>query len=295
MKNNCSIKPINKNLNKEEREKDKDKMATLKDIILLKRSNQETIITENLLPENVLHGEVILCYEEGKERLYCKNSEGLIVPIDRIFDGMEITVDEVKPTMETVDLGLPSGKLWAKCNLGANSEEEYGLYYQWGETVGYTSEQVGVDKQFDWSDYKFSIDGSDTNFSKYNSSDSKTQLDLEDDAVYAALGGNWRIPTLSDFQELTANTTTEVTSISGIQGMKFTSKENSNYLFFPFAGYALSSSMNFVDSSFNCWSSDLYSIGGNVAYYLYGHNQGYVYIINILRGSGQSVRGVLYL
>ena len=217
MKNNCSIKPINKNLNKEEREK--DKMATLKDIILLKRSNQESVITENLLPENVLHGEVILCYEEGKERLYCKNSEGLIVPIDRIFDGMEITIDEVKPTMETVDLGLPSGKLWAKCNLGANSEEEYGLYYQWGETVGYTATQVGVDKQFDWSDYKYNS-GSSFNPTKYASSDQKTQLDLEDDTVYASLGGNWRMPTQADFQELTANTTTEVTSIGGIQGIQ---------------------------------------------------------------------------
>ena len=107
-------------------------MATLKDIILLKRANKESIITENLLPEDVLTGEVILCYEDGKERLYCKNTDGVIVPLHRIWNGEEIIVEEPKPTMEAVDLGLPSGKKWAKCNLGANSEEEYGLYYQWG-------------------------------------------------------------------------------------------------------------------------------------------------------------------
>ena len=290
MTNNCSIKPINKNLNKEER--DKDKMATLKDIILLKRSNQESVITENLLPENVLHGEVILCYEEGKERLYCKNSEGLIVPIDRIFDGMEITVDEVKPTMETVDLGLPSKKLWAKCNLGANSEEESGLYYAWGETIGYTAEQVGVDKQFDWSDYKYNS-GSSFNPTKYASSDQKTQLDLEDDTVYASLGGNWRMPTQADFQELTANTTTEVTSIGGIQGMKFTSKENSNYLFFPFAGYADSGSTGNVGSRFYCWSSSLYSVGSYDAWYLFGNSGGSMGLGSNYRRNGRSVRGVL--
>ena len=271
-------------------------MATLKDIILLKRSNQESIITENLLPENVLHGEVILCYEEGKERLYCKNSEGLIVPIDRIFDGMEITVDEVKPTMETVDLGLPSGKLWAKCNLGANSEEEYGLYYQWGDTVGYTPEQVGVDKQFDWSDYKFSVNGSSSNFNKYNSIDGKTVLDLEDDAVYTALGGNWRMPTYEDFQELIDNTTREVASINGIQGMKFTSRNNSNYLFFPFAGYAYTGSMNDVGSVFYCWSSTFDSVISHYAWRLYGTNGGNMNLDSSSeRRGGRSVRGVLSL
>ena len=202
---------------------------------------------------------------------------------------------EVPPYAQTVDLGLPSGKKWAKCNLGANNEEEAGLYYQWGDTVGYTATQVGTDKQFTWDDYKFSIDGSSSNFNKYNSSDSKTQLDLEDDAVYAALGGNWIMPTQADFQELTANTTTEVTSIGGIQGMKFTSKENSNYLFFPFAGYAYSGSMMHVGSFFYCWSSSLYSVGSYNAWFLYGYSVGYVGLNYSGRRYGRSVRGVLSL
>ena len=201
---------------------------------------------------------------------------------------------EVPPYAQTVDLGLPSGKKWAKCNLGANSEEEYGLYYAWGETVGYTAEQVGVDKQFTWSDYKYN-NGSSFNPTKYTSSDGKIQIDLEDDAVYAALGGNWRMPTRTDFNELIDNTTTEVTSISGIQGMKFTSKNNSNYLFFPFAGYAYSGSMSYVGSGFRCWSSTLYSVGSSDAWYLYGNSGGNRYLTNSYRSGGRSVRGVLSL
>ena len=198
------------------------------------------------------------------------------------------------PYAQTVDLGLPSGKLWAKCNLGANSESGYGLYYQWGDTSGYTATQVGVDKQFDWSDYKYNS-GSSFNPTKYTSSDQKVQLDLEDDAVYAALGGNWRMPTQADFQELTANTTTQVTSISGIQGMKFTSKNNSNYLFFPFAGYASSGSMDYVGSVFLCWSSSLYSVGSGSAWGLYGDSGGYMDLDYYYRRGGLSVRGVLSL
>lgn len=106
---------------------------------------------------------------------------------------------------EYVDLGLPSNLKWAKCNIGANSEEESGLYFQWGDTQGYTAEQVGNgegQKAFSWADYKFSIDGSSSNFSKYNASDSKTVLDPEDDAAHAYMGGGWRVPTINDFVEL---------------------------------------------------------------------------------------------
>ena len=99
---------------------------------------------------------------------------------------------------KAIDLGLPSGLLWANKNIGAATEEDAGLFFQWGDIQGYTAEQVGVDKQFDWSDYKYN-NGSSFNPTKYTSSDGKIQLDLEDDAVYAALGGNWRMPTYEDF------------------------------------------------------------------------------------------------
>ena len=267
-------------------------MAKLKDIILLKRTNKESIITENLLPEDVLNGEVILCYEEGKERLYCKNTDGVIVPLHSIWNGGEIIAEEPKPTMEAVDLGLPSGKKWAKCNLGANSEEESGLYYQWGDTVGYTKEQIGNPKQFNWENYKF---GSSGNFSKYNSSDSKTVLDLEDDAVYSALGGNWRMPTVDDWRELDEHTSKEWTQINGVNGYKLTAS-NGNYIFLPAAGRGDGSSLNYEGSYGYVWSSSLYSVGSSYAFgcdfssggfYPDGSSSGRYY--------GFSVRGVLSL
>ena len=83
----------------------------------------------------------------------------------------EVYFKEYLPAyMIPVDLGLPSGKMWAKGNLGADNEEESGLYFQWGDTQGYTKEQIGNPKQFNWENYKWSVDGSSSNFSKYNSS-----------------------------------------------------------------------------------------------------------------------------
>ena len=267
-------------------------MATLKDIILLKRANQETIITENLLPEDVLNGEVILCYEDGKERLYCKNTDGVIVPLHRIWNGEEIIVEEPKPTMEAVDLGLPSGNKWAKCNLGATSEEEYGLYYAWGETVGYTKEQIGVDKVFDWANYKWSVEGSDSNFSKYNSTDGKTVLDLEDDAVYAALGGNWKMPTVDDWRELDEHTTKQWTQVNGVNGYKLTAS-NGNYIFLPAAGGGSGSSLPSEGSSGGVWSSSLYSVGSPSAFHCALSNTWFGSDNNSIRTYGFSVRGIL--
>ena len=93
-----------------------------------------------------------------------------------------------------VDLGLPSGTLWATCNIGASKPSESGLYFQWGDTSGYTKEQVGIGegkKKFasNWSDYKFSINGSSSNFSKYTTIGAT--LELADDApmlIWEVLG-----------------------------------------------------------------------------------------------------------
>lgn len=200
--------------------------------------------------------------------------------------------------MKYVDLGLPSGKKWAKCNLGASSEEEYGLYYQWGDTVGYTKEQVLEEKKINCHDYKFSVDGSTKEYRKYNSKDGKNVVNIVDDAAYKELGDNWRIPTKEDFQELIDNTTTEIALINGVKGMKFISKNNGNYIFFPFAGYANSDSMYHIKSWFSCWASKLNSLNSvelnnNCAWALYGNNNGYTGLSgSYYRTSGRSIRGI---
>ena len=93
-----------------------------------------------------------------------------------------------------VDLGLPSGTLWATCNVGADKPTDFGLYFQWGDTSGYTADQVGKDKQFNWSDYKWNPSGDGKTFTKYNTTGAT--LELTDDAAHVHMGGSWHIQAL---------------------------------------------------------------------------------------------------
>lgn len=143
---------------------------------------------------------------------------------------------------EYVDLGLKSGTLWATENIKDTNGNE--LYFAWGETQGYTSGQVGTDKNFSFdeedNDYAFGpIDMSDrTNYgmTKYNKMDNKTELDATDDAATVNWGSNWKMPTKEQFEELIANTTTAWTQVDGVNGLLFTSNVNANTLFFPAVG-----------------------------------------------------------
>ena len=134
--------------------------------------------------------------------------------------------------VEYVDLGLPSGNLWAKCNLGASAPEAYGDYYAWGET---TPKQKYTNSNHKW--YK---EGAPSlGFTKYNNEDGKLSLEDEDDAVIQKLGNGWRTPTLADFRELTNQklTTIEKTTLNGVAGYQITSKKNKKSIFIPFAGF----------------------------------------------------------
>lgn len=131
-----------------------------------------------------------------------------------------------------VDLGLPSGNLWAECNLGASSPEAYGDYYAWGEVE---PKQVYTNSNHKW--YK---EGAPSlGFTKYNNEDGKLSLEDEDDAVIQKLGNGWRTPTLADFRELTNQkyTTIEKTTLNGVAGYQITSKKNKKSIFIPFAGF----------------------------------------------------------
>ena len=193
--------------------------------------------------------------------------------------------------MIPVDLGLPSGKQWAKGNLGANNEEESGLYFQWGDTQGYTKEQIGSTKTFGWNSYKWSVDGSSSNFSKYNSSDNKTVLDLEDDAVHAALGGNWKMPTVDDWRELRDNTEQQWTQVNGVNGYKLTAS-NGNYIFLPAAGRGDGSSLGNGGDGY-VWSSSLHSVGFRNAFTCNFGSSWFYPSFDYNRYYGFYVRGVL--
>lgn len=131
-----------------------------------------------------------------------------------------------------VDLGLPSGNLWATCNLGASSPEAYGDYYAWGETK--------PKQEYTQLNHKWYKEGAPSlGFTKYNNEDGKLTLEDEDDAVIQKLGNGWRTPTLADFRELTNQklTTIKKTTLNGVAGYQITSKKNGKSIFIPFAGF----------------------------------------------------------
>ena len=149
---------------------------------------------------------------------------------------------------EYVDLGLPSGLKWAKCNVGASSPEEYGLYFAWGETTGYTADDVtsGV-RSFTQDEYNAGPAASIS-----------ANLTLEQDAAHVNMGGNWRMPTKTEYQELIDNcddTWTDDYNGTGIKGRIFTSKVNGKLVFFPAAGWGQNSFVFGVGSSNNHWSA----------------------------------------
>lgn len=161
-----------------------------------------------------------------------------------------------------VDLGLPSGTLWATCNIGATSPEGYGDWFAWGETEPYyetlnadyytvatwkTSPKDYSTDGYNWTNYKW-CNGTQSTLTKYNTDagmgavDNKTTLDLEDDAATANWGSAWRMPTLAQQQELVANTVSEWGTLNGVNGRYFYKKDAGGskvadtYIFLPAAG-----------------------------------------------------------
>ena len=163
-----------------------------------------------------------------------------------------------EPDHAFVDLGLPSGLLWATCNVGATNPEDYGDYFAWGETQ--------PKDYYDWSTYQYCM-GSYNTLTKYcsNSSygyngftDSLTTLLPEDDAATAIWGGNWRMPTKEEFEELYNNTTVSWTTQNGVDGRLFVAA-NGNTLFLPATGYRWNGELYYSGSRGNYWSSSLYT------------------------------------
>lgn len=156
------------------------------------------------------------------------------------------------------------GIKWATMNLGANSITDVGQYFQWGDTQGYNAEQVGINKNFSWTDYKYNNNGSNPskyNMSKYNSSDEKRVIDQSDDAAYNTYGGTWRMPTQEEVENLYDNTSWKYTSSYNniaIPGIIFTyKKDSSKKLFFPFGGVCRDGSIDNQLTTGYYWTSNI--------------------------------------
>ena len=197
--------------------------------------------------------------------------------------------------MEYVDLGLPSGLKWAKCNLGAKTETDCGDYFQWGDIEDKSKTNCN------WESYKY---GDFSNLSKYNTGlddiggtiDNKTTFDTEDDAATQIMGGKWRMPTQTEFQELLKNTNqkwVEDFNGSGVSGRKFTSKtDESKYIFIPAAGSCNGGSVNYVGGIGYIWSSSLSTSYPDNAWYLYFHSDN-CFMDDDSRCVGLSIRPVM--
>ena len=151
---------------------------------------------------------------------------------------------------EWVNLGLPSGLKWATMNVGANTAEGSGNYYAWGETA--------PKMIYDYSTYKW-CNGTETSINKYKPAKGQdVNLELEDDAAHVNWGGNWRMPTLNEWNELAVYCTWKSETQQGISGYTITSKSNGNSIFLPDAGYYSGSSLKETNRRYY-WTSTGYS------------------------------------
>jgi len=177
--------------------------------------------------------------EEGEEgTIYINNGSfvGIRPAIPAIIENGYVAEGiEVVLLIDYVDLGLPSGTLWAVCNVGANSPEDYGDYFAWGETE--------PKEYYNWSNYKY-CNGDWNILTKYCSNsdygyngftDNLTTLMPEDDAATINWGEDWRIPTIAEWEELYQFTDHVWTTQNGVNGRLF-SVSNGNSLFLPAAG-----------------------------------------------------------
>ena len=213
-----------------------------------------------VVPKNVFaQGFTAVVKNGGTEITRLETTQNNIIAAERIRLMPEVTVTGGGGGDEHayVDLGLPSGLLWATCNVGANAPEEYGDYFAWGET--------SPKDTYNWSTYQH-YNGSD--LTKYTGSDGLTTLEPSDDAATANWGNGWRIPTEAEWQELRDNTTVTWTQQNGVNGRLFTAA-NGNSLFLPAAGYRYGSSLNDAGGWGDFWSSSLYTDGPLSAWLFY--------------------------
>jgi hypothetical protein len=208
---------------------------------------------------------------------------------EEVVESFDYTASGLSNGYEYVDLGLPSGTLWATCNVGTNTPLGYGALFAWGETEPKDDYSLSSYKWYDEGYTKYcagSFIYSDTCIVE----DNKAELELSDDAANANLGGAWRTPTHAEIQELVLSCTWDWKNINGVKGHVVTGS-NGNVIFLPAAacnGYD-------VNLFGNYWTSTRDSTYSDAAYVLDNSqeevlsNRGAFY----LRSYGRSVRPVI--
>ena len=188
--------------------------------------------------------------------------------------------DESKPIM--IDLGLPSGRLWADRNVGAKSPEDDGLYFSWGNVVGHTAND---EYNFDEDEYKKTSGAKlrDSYQPGYSDNDAAKRYNLKFDIKS-------RMPRMVDFAELVEYCDHKWVEQNGVKGMQFTSRVNGNSIFFPASGRRYGTSLYYRGSNGYYWSASLHS--QIVGYYLNFNSGGVNPAYSNYRYYGFSVRAV---
>lgn len=223
---------------------------------------QAKFISEDESVATVTEGGKLTGVSEGK----CP----IIITWGEFVDTCYVTVNDFVPVMEAVDLGL--SVKWATCNIGASSPEKAGGQFAWGETQ--------VKEEYSWNAYKY-YDATSSSITKYGEIDGKTVLDPEDDAAIVNWGGEWRMPTNVEFQELLENCSLEWISYGDNAGYLVTSRVKGyegNSIFLP---------MNFDYGSALYWTVNLSEDDEWKANVLYDD-----YVSSLSRSYGFNIRPV---
>lgn len=189
-----------------------------------------------------------------------------------------------------VDLGLPSGTLWATCNVAAENPWEIGDYFAWGETEPESTDY------YNWETYKYGINGRLTKYCSKSEdghngyTDDLTVLQPEDDAATVNWGTGWRTPTYEEFKELRDNTTSVWTTENGVVGRRVTSS-NGGSIFFPSGGYYGGSELNLIGAGVY-WSSSLKTELPMSARILESDSESFDYTTSLPRRFGANVRPI---
>lgn len=222
---------------------------------------------------DIVFDDVNQCIYVFGKTFYCKDTES-VKPVWDVESDME---EVVVPTHDYVDLGY--GLKFATCNLGAEKPEDYGMYFQWGGIDGELITGSIPSKVYDFDHCPYIV-GDGTKWSiqsinKYNNGDfdgtvdNKLVLDASDDVATQLWGSSWRLPTKDELEMLTDTNKfdNEWTQENGVNGCRFTSKENGNSIFIPVSGICYDS-FYYGGIGIGLWSSRLYEDSSDYAWNL---------------------------
>lgn len=206
---------------------------TLKNIVV---ENGETLIVYAMLaPTDLSDKTITITLSNSAGSTYYYTTTGANMVAGSAYDYTISNVPEANGH-DYVDLGLPSGTLWATMNIGANAPEDIGHFYLWGDIIpldepNWNYSQLPRNYKF----YTFDSNGNRTGITKYSPEDEKTILDEEDDVAHVEWGGSWRLPTITEQTELKNNCTVESITINTVTVAKVTGP-NGNYIILPLGG-----------------------------------------------------------